>query len=91
MELLKLDPEVLEATATIIENYCNRQKNIMDAYLSRTSSLSSEWSDDQTFGSLISEITVLKNTVIGIMDEILSTYPRYFRGKADQIRNRPRM
>lgn len=91
MDILDINPEVLESTASIIEGYCNKQKSIMDGYLSETSSLSSDWADDQTLGPLLEEIKQMKNSVEGVMDQILSTYPAYFRGKAEQIRNRPKM
>ena len=90
MDILDLNPEVLESTASIIEGYCNRQKAIMADYLGNTSSLSSDWTDDQTLGPLLEEIKQMKSSVEGIMDEILSIYPNYFRGKAEQIRNRPK-
>lgn len=91
MDILDLDPTVLESTATIVEGYCNRQKSIMDEYLSSISSLSSEWTDDQTLGPLLEEIKRMKSSVTTIMDEISATYPKYFRDKAEQIRNRPKM
>ena len=91
MDVLDLDPVVLESTATIVEGYCNRQKSIMDDYLRNTSSLSSEWTDDQTLGPLLEEIKRMKSSVTNIMDEIRATYPKYFRDKAEQIRNRPKM
>lgn len=91
MDILDLDPAVLESTATIVEGYCNRQKSIMDEYLSSTSSLSSEWTDDQTLGQLLEGIKRMKSSVTTIMDEIRATYPKYFRDKAEQIRNRPKM
>lgn len=91
MDVLDLDPVVLESTATIVEGYCNRQKSIMDDYLRNTSSLSSEWTDDQTLGPLLEEIKRMKSSVTSIMDEIRATYPKYFRDKAEQIRNRPKM
>lgn len=91
MDILDLSPEVLESTASVVEGYCRRQKELMDTYLVQTASLSSEWTDDQTMGPLIEEIKQMKLTVEGVMDEILSIYPNYFRSKAEQIRNRPKM
>ncbi len=91
MDILDLDPAVLETTATIIEGYCGRQKTIMAEYLSCANSLSAEWTDDQTLGPLLEEIRRMRSSVITLMDEISGTYPRYFRDKAEQIRNRPRM
>ena len=90
MDILNFDPEVLEGTATIIEGYCVRQKNIMDDYLRQVAALSSEWTDDQTLGTLLEEIVRMKLKVTTLMDEIRTTYPQYFKGKATQIRNRPR-
>ena len=91
MDILDLDPEVLDATASVIEGYCNRQKSIMDDYLSNTSALASEWTDDKTLGPLLEEIKMLKNSVVSLMDEIKTKYPAYFREKAEVIRNRPTM
>ena len=88
MDGFDLVPAVLESTAAIVEGYCNRQKSIMDDYLSSTSSLSSDWTDDQTLGPLLEEIKRMRNNVTTLMDEIRATYPRYFRDKAEQIRNR---
>lgn len=91
MEELNLSPEALEATAGIIESYCAKQKSIMDKYVSSASSLSSGWQDDQTYGALLAEIKSLRSSVCGIMDEILTSYPQYFRSRAEQIKNRPKM
>lgn len=90
MDNLDLSPEALDTTAGIIEGYCNKQKSIMQKYLSETSSLSSEWTDDQTLGKLLEEIKQIKSSVESVMEEILSAYPNYFRNKANIIRNRPR-
>lgn len=90
MDILDLDPEVLDTTAGLVEGYCNRQTAIMDEYLSNTSALASEWSDDQTFGSLLEEVKRLKDSVVTLMDEIRGTYPQYFRDRAEFIRRRPR-
>ncbi len=91
MDNLELDPAVLETTATVIEGYCNRQKSIMDDYLSSITSLSSEWQDDETLGPLIEEIRRMKTSVINVMDEIMAIYPNYFRNKAAQIGSRPKL
>ena len=91
MNALDINPEVLEQTAKIIESYCQNQKNIMRDYLRKISSLSSEWTDDVTLGSLIREITQLEKSVNDIMNEILESYPNFFRKKAEQIRNRPKL
>jgi len=86
--MLILDKEVLEATAVIIESYCKKQTAVMDEYLRNTSALASEWDDDKTFGTLLEEIKSLRNNVTQIMDEIMATYPKYFRNKAKDIDNR---
>ncbi len=90
MDDLSLDPDVLETTASIIEGYCSRQTDIMDSYLSDTTSLSSEWSDDQTLGKLLEEIKILRGNVVNVMNEIRGAYPSFFRKKAEQIRSRPK-
>ena len=89
MDKLVLSPEVLDAVASIVEGYCNKQKSIMDAYLSQTAALSSEWTDNRTMGTMLEEIRILKRKVEDVMDEIKGTYPREFRDKASQIRSRP--
>lgn len=91
MDILELDYQVLEDTAAIIVGYCNEQKSIMSEYMRKVSSLSSEWTDDQTLGPLLEEICRMKNSVTDVMNEIMATYPKYFREKAEQIRNRPKM
>ena len=88
-DLLKLDPEVLEATAGVIERYCEGQMAIMNEYLNNTTSLGSEWTDDQTFGSLLEEVRRIKSSVEQVMAEIKGVYPQYFRGRAAYIRSRP--
>ena len=90
MDILDLDPSVLDDTASIVENYCARQTAIMDEYVNNTSSLGAEWTDDQTFGTMLEEVKRLKNGVVEIMDEIRGTYPQYFRERADYIRRRPK-
>lgn len=89
MEILNLNPDTLDSVANIVEAYCKKQISIMDEYLSKTGSLSSGWSDDQTIGQLLKEINNLKRQVESISNEIQSSYPRYFRDKAEQIRRRP--
>lgn len=91
MDNLELSPQALDTTATIIELYCKKQMSIMTEYLTLTSSLSSDWTDHETLGSLLEEINRLKNNVENIMSEILSVYPKFFREKAEQIRRRPKM
>ena len=90
MDVFDLNPEVLETTASIIEGYCAKQRDIMGEYLSNTSSMNSEWDDDQTMGALLEEIRQMKQNVETLMDEIRSTYPDFFRKKAEQIRRRPK-
>lgn len=91
MDNLSLDPEVLLSLATIVENYCQHQQEIMNDYVSNVSSLSSEWTDEKTLGTLLEEIRLLKSNVSKVMEEIRTTYPQYFRDRAEMIRNRPQM
>ena len=88
---LDLDPNVLDATATIIEGYCQKQQIIIDDFLRNTASLSYEWTDDRTLGTLIEEIKTLRNRVVDVMNGIRNVYPPFFREKAEQIRHRPTM
>ena len=87
--MLIFDPEVLLATADIIKGYCAKQREIMDDYFSKIMALKSEWSDDETFGSMVEEIRNLSRDFLDIIDEIESTYPEYFRSKAQLILERP--
>lgn len=89
MDILELDPAVLEKTASLIEQYCTQQTTIMDDYLRNASTLSAEWKDDRTLGTVLEEIGLMKNSVISTMDEIRSAYPKYFRELAEYIKNRP--
>ena len=90
MDIFDLDPTVLETTASIIEVYCVKQKEIMDDYLSNTTSLTSDWDDDKTMGMMLEEIRQMRNSVESLMDEIRATYPPFFKKKAEQIRQRPK-
>lgn len=90
MSAMDLDPNVLDMTATIIENYCKKQQEIMDSYLSDISGLTGEWDDDKTMGTMLEEIRQMQTAVEGVMDEIRRTYPGFFRQKAEQIRQRPK-
>ena len=89
MDELSLSPEVLDATADIIEGYCYKQIAVMDNYLNSVSAMRSEWTDDRSIGPMLEEIRRMKSEVEQLMDEIRSRYPSYFRAKADIIRNRP--
>jgi len=89
MDNLTLNAEVLTATADIITVYTNKQKQIMRDYLSKIIALIPNWNDDETFSPLISEINKLKNEVTTKMEIIESTYPSYFRAKAESISSRP--
>jgi len=91
MDLLSLDPKVLEDTADMIKRYCYIQKELMNAYLNRTSNLNSEWTDEETIQPLLEEIRMLNAKVTALMEEIEAYYPSYFLRKAEEIRLRPRM
>ena len=90
MDILELDPEVLDTTADIIEGYCDKQASLMEEYVSKINGLSSEWSDDETFGSLLAEVKRLQGGINDLMEQIRDGYPDYFRGRAEYIRNRPK-
>ena len=90
MENLETSPEALESAANIVDAYCRTQKSVMDTYLRNATSMQSEWVDDKTLGSLLEEIRHLNTIVSALMDEIQSYYPRYFRKKAEMLRNRPK-
>ena len=89
MDILQLDPEALREVARSIKEYCAIQKDLIDGYLSQVSSLSGEWSDDETMGKLIEHISMLSNRVNSLMEQILSVYPSYFEERADYINSRP--
>ena len=91
MDNLEIDPEVLDAVASIVEGYCKKQREVIETYFRNVNAQSSEWTDDETMGKLIQEIQLLNTTVNSIMDEISSSYPKYFRDKAEQIRSRPKL
>ena len=91
MTVLDLDPDVLDTTATIVEGYCRKQQEIMESYLRNTASLSYEWTDDKTLGTLLEEIKALRNRVAEVMNTICQIYPPYFKEKAEEIRRRPTM
>ena len=90
MDVLELDPQVLDATADIISIYCMKQKLIMDDYMRKMQSLSYEWQDDETIGKLLQEIRALSNSVDKVMDILKIKYPEYFKKQAEIIRQRPK-
>ena len=91
MDNLILDANKLREIATKIRIYCVFQKETIDEYLSKVSNMSSEWSDDETMGKLLEHIYALRNQVIGVMEEIINTYPKYFEERAKVIDSRPTM
>lgn len=91
MDTLILNEESLFIIADTIANYCVKQKELIETYYSKIISLESEWDDDETFGSLMEEINILKNKAYRCLDEINNIYPRYFRAKAQHILNRPKI
>lgn len=75
---LILSAEALQATADIINNYVEKQKEVMDKFLRIVSNLGGEWSDDETFYSLIQEIMKLKSDIYAKMD-VVNVYANIFR------------
>ena len=88
-ELLSFDDKVLDDTANSIERYSMVQSAVMQNYFTSISTLAGDWTDDHTFGTVLEEISTLNNSLQGILESICQEYPRYFRAKAEDIRNRP--
>lgn len=89
MDNLILSAEELQATADIINNYAERQKEVMDKFLRNVSNLGGEWRDDETFYSLIQEIMKLKSDIYVKMD-VVNVYANIFRQRAEAIEQRPK-
>ena len=89
MDVLALDPNMLDATADIIIQYCLRQKTIIDEYMRKMNTLSYEWQDDETLGQLLQEVKILSNSVNKALDIMRIQYPPYFKKQAELIRHRP--
>ena len=89
MEDLVLNSETLRVTADIINNYAERQKEVMDKFLRNVSNLGGEWRDDETFYSLIQEIMKLKSDIYVKMD-VVNVYANIFRQRAEAIEQRPK-
>lgn len=89
MDNLTLDAESLLAIADIIEGYCVAQCEIVSIYYTQIMTLESDWRDDETFGRIAEEINTIKNNIIEASEAIRSTYPEYFRKKAEYILERP--
>ena len=83
---LVLDDKALDEIANFIVLYCNSQQGIINDYLQKMNSLSSEWRDDETMGKVLQEVRMLTNSVERIMDTIRLKYPQYFRERAELIR-----
>lgn len=89
MDDLELSPEALETCANLIVLYCTRQKGVLNDYLNKMRTLSSEWQDEETIGKLMQEIILYKKQLDSMMDTMILKYPEYFRKKAETIRRRP--
>ncbi len=89
MDELTLDADVLLDTAEVIGEYCDLQKSTIEEYYANIMSLQAEWCDDDSFGSMVADIASLKARLVSIFDEIRTTYPQYFREKAQYILTRP--
>lgn len=86
---LVLDAETLRATADIINNYAERQKETIDRFFCNVNSLGNEWQDDETFYSLIQEIAKLKSDICVKMDAV-NACANVFRQRAEVIEQRPK-
>jgi len=89
MSNLVLDATTLQATADIINNYAERQKEVIDKFLRNVSNLGGEWRDDETLYSLIQEIMKLKSDIYVKMD-VVNVYANIFRQRAEVIEQRPK-
>lgn len=89
MDELILDPNALAELARIIEEYCDKQSEILEEYQSNMLSLESEWDDDQTFGEMLREILSLKQQIQQMLGQFKGFYPQFFRERAEKIAGRP--
>jgi len=90
MDNLLLDAETLFSTADIVDNYCARQRETINVYYAQIMALESEWEDDETFGGIVEEIRRLISQTLAIIEQVYTTYPKYFRDRAQQIIARPK-
>ena len=88
-DIMNLNPDVLENVADVIEKYISIQNKTIEDYVDRMHNLQREWDDDETIGKILNEIRLIVNVITDIEDEILKTYPKYFRERAQEIRKRP--
>lgn len=88
MDDLILDAESLFNIADIIDGYCARQREVVNVYHAQILALESEWQDDETFGSLVGELNLLRAQALNLIDEIYETYPKYFRQRAQRVLER---
>ena len=89
MDDLVLDAESLFNIADVIDGYCAKQREVVNVYYAQIMALESEWRDDETFGSMVEELTSLRNKAIAAIEEVYEVYPKYFRNRAQQILDRP--
>ncbi len=89
-DIMNLNPDVLDNVADVIEKYILLQNKIIEEYVDHMHGLQREWDDDETIGKVLAEIRQIVNKITDVEDEILKTYPKYFREKANEIRMRPK-
>lgn len=90
-DIMNLNPDVLDNIADIIEKYILMQNKIIEDYVGNMYNLQREWDDDETIGKILDEIRSIVNEISDVEDEILKTYPKYFRERAEEIRKRPKL
>lgn len=90
-DIMNLNPDVLDNIADIIEKYILMQNKIIEDYVGNMHNLQREWDDDETIGKILDEIRLIVNEILDVEDEILKTYPKYFRERAEEIRKRPKL
>ena len=89
MSKLTLDPQMLEQTANIIEDYTKIQLQIIAEFQTKMLSIKDQWNDDETVGRLFEEVDLLKRQAEEIICSITAYYPAYFREKALSLIGRP--
>lgn len=89
MDDLVLDADLLYHVADVIGGYCAKQREVVNVYYAQIMALESEWRDDETFGSLVEELTDLKAKALDAIEEVYGLYPKYFRKRAQEVFERP--
>lgn len=87
MDELIFDPQALRDTADLLVSYCAGQRECIEQYLARIGALCADW-DDPTFCRCMEAARMLAHKANARFDEMLATYPRYFRDRATYLEAR---